>query len=30
MEDEATLRTLVNSLLDETTSASAAKAKSQH
>jgi peroxiredoxin len=30
MEDEAALRTLVNSLLDETTSSSAAKAKSQH
>jgi peroxiredoxin len=29
MEDEAALRTLVNSLLDETASASAAKAKSQ-
>ena len=30
MEDEATLRTLVNSLLDETTSSSATKAKVQH
>jgi peroxiredoxin len=30
MEDEAVLRTLVNSLLDETASSSAAKAKSQH
>jgi peroxiredoxin len=30
MEDEAALRTLVNSLLDETASSSAAKTKSQH